>query len=649
MSDDIGTLIEAGKFKKALSLLKKNKKPKHFLSAEQEALCWFNTKQYKLAKISFSEALNMATEPQQRIRTLNNLSAVGHFLQDKELSKNSLIQSVNIDGSIANIQARMKLCNILFEEQHYSEAVEFAKPLLSNEEQSNRTLFFIIDCHQKNNDRVSMLEWLDKAVARSNFLEKNYLLQALNLFHQCNEFEKESSFFKKIEKSIENEIWFSEVRDRITTKNNTRTINYKTTSYIPSHRVDGDNQHAIDVTKKLITTLEKNGAFFDQRIRFVIFDGNLSIVTSQSIEDPTVLMSVPVRCMPLLDDYEFSIDTSYQLICTPKKVPMNSESVPIMQLLIELYNATGKIQQWKDVYPLTALAAHPELLNKLCESKRHSSSLNAMLDLLRSEKNEELLISSYFSSRRFSYNQKTLKTAGVRTHNEVEYGLLSVIDFLNHSMHVPGYSVNEDKPSIEVAGNKLNSGDEIFVRYNFDDPVITYLTYGFVDEHAPWFFSVPLEFQISNGLNIRVLNCTGAVNNAKIPKEMQGLRDFLPSTFALEDNRLDISSLVIPGKDRWTSLMMIVNFILNYINISGLFSNSNQLESAAKEIINKIIEMNVLYWKELRSTCLKFEGYESKVLKQHLQNIEKLSDFALRNIDNYMGASGYLLTNDKHH
>jgi hypothetical protein len=87
------------------------------------------------------------------------------------------------------------------------------------------------------------------------------------------------------------------------------------------------------------------GAVFHLDMRIIEKNGDVSVHCACETIAKEKFMQIPLHCMPLLNDYRYSLDDSGDLHAIPKKNLINPRENVIMPLLIAFFNAPDKLKK----------------------------------------------------------------------------------------------------------------------------------------------------------------------------------------------------------------------------------------------------------------------------------------------------------------
>jgi len=393
---------------------------------------------------------------------------------------------------------------------------------------------------------------------------------------------------------------------------------------------------AKSIVDSLLSLMEEAGGTCHDNITFDIVDGNLSINSNALAQPNELLLNIPLTCMPLLRDYKFSLKRDHELVATLTTNAINPNANEVMQLMVALYNSANKLKQWRNVFPFIALKNNREIVNKLFAFRPQGQKLTSFKEALDHEMLDELLISSFLGSREFTYKSDALNSAGVKTSNSSEKGLLAVIDFLNHRMGNSGYQINRNTGCMEIKASKDNQLGEIFVQYGFMDALQTYLTYGFVDVCAPIYYSGRMQFKLLSGANFVVMSMSGSIQSTiPLSAKLSHLKNYMPAGIKRDGINIVVSDLVVPDKSNKGHLKECLEVVLKQCDREGIYKKPANLKIEIKHIETQLINRNILFWNNFK---VYIESIELSLISNNEQvknDLLLLSDTCTKICKNY--------------
>lgn len=306
------------------------------------------------------------------------------------------------------------------------------------------------------------------------------------------------------------------------------------------------------VLEKLVTLVTDNGARLHTEIEIVCLKGELSINSQLDHLNSEEIIMIPETCLPAVNDFKISLKGD-KLIAEPDASKNVSKlHISVFDLMVELFNLTGKISAHLKISPRLTLRNAPNIIEHL------------YLPSLDSEDNSDLdaaVINSFIATRHKTH-------AGRKV-------LMPIIDCLNHHYNAkPFKRVNADKGGIVIFNSKpVASSNEVFVSYNpFLDALDIYKHCGFVDIFYPLCRSIPLLIDMGTIGKIRVrrdieqkapLDASVDQKDIDYPKD---LHIYFPTIQQADKDTLTISSLIIPSETAPMSLRRILGNLIKRLS-----------------------------------------------------------------------------------
>jgi hypothetical protein len=655
-------LASQGKHKKALAIVKKiNQKDSesNFESLELEVACLFLDKKFQLAYVKSQYLFKLASSEMQTLSVLRNLAALSERIDKQEDALVYLKQILEIDSSLKTAEQRFSFIRLAFNAGDFDSVIQYGPLLINLSEYSIGALIMLSHSAINTDKKADALVYLSRLVAEMRVegrpeIGPENILSVLNGLHKIKAYVKEKELLNFLEAKFKHDVWFQEIKQRLQlvgTKLNTdsaKTVSEarKKTEGITkpvNTGVSGNSKDTVQIIKKLQSELENMGANFHKDLSIVEHDGDIRVTLANSNEKNELLMNVPVKCMPLLNDYQFSLDKSGQLVAKAKKSMMNPEANKIMQLLAQMFNASNKISSWKKSYPLFLLSGYGNIATKLFQAKSNASVYANYCPKDNSQISDEAIIKSFFESRVMDFDKASLRKNKVKTKREVEHGFIPIIELINHKMGASSFQTQTNKASIQTFSGIGEAGREVFVQYNLDDPLVTLFTYGFVDTSAEWIYSVPLVVKTSTQLNIQIANHVKPANTANMPDHLVGLADYMPSDVSRQNNTVQVSKLIIPGAKHTHSLRAVLAYVLKRIDSEGIYSDSDRVDKEVEFIERQIIDKNKAYWESLEDLISTQQQSNNPLPGLVSEPLNELCGLCLNHMKRYYSQMGYLL------
>jgi tetratricopeptide (TPR) repeat protein len=659
-------LVSQKKFKKALQLIKKvNQKPSavSFDTVELEAICLFRENSNKQAYLKMQQALHLAATDTQKISALSNLAAVCENLYKIEEAILFLKQSLALDGSLRTAGKRYSLVRMANSIKDNNTLQEYAPLLCKVTEFAVDTMMMLSQVAIETGKFDEAQQYLSRIVVEIRTegrkeVKQSTVVAVLNGFHTIKAFKREQELLNFLESKFRYESWFDRTQNRLALIEKDREIaesSKKVTAILrteesasllvhktPVSDVSSETPKLAHVIKRLKVALESHGASFHPDLTIVEDQGELTVNVTSLSEKNETLIAVPLKCIPLVNDYRFSIDTHNMLAMKAKKNMRNPDARVIMELLVALYNACNKIEKWKHSFPLFLLAGFDSIFNKLVQTQSSAVMYQGYYAPSFDEISDAILIKSFLGSRVLNFDSTDLLKIGIKAKNKLEAGFLPIVDLINHRMGANTFVVDSSISCLRAFTGIGDAGREVFAQYNLDDPLITLLCYGFVDTSAKWIYTLPVTLKTESGLLIKVNNDVTEVMRENVPKHLLGLADFFPA----EVNRIGIlvtvSKLVIPGTEYSDSLRSILSHILKNVDYEGIYNDPDKLFVEIRFIERQIIAQNEKYWFELKGLVLAQQQSDRPLPTAVIGQLTKLYEFYINHINNYIAHTGHL-------
>ena len=651
-----------GKYKKALLIVQKiNQKPSEicFATLELEVACLFFEKKYQLAYLKNQHLLTLTSSDEQKLAALRSFAALCEKLAMPAEAIIHLKNILTFDASLNTAAQRFALIQLASVTGDFDCVLSYG-PLLSNvSEYSVKTLLLLSQSAINTNKHADALTYLSRLAAeirvegRPN-IDQSSLLGLLNGLHILKAYEKERELLSFLEPKFKHENWFQEVKLRV--QNNGKTLASKTigfeknanmesqTNTAPSLvGIQGNTPETVKIITKLKSALESMGATFHKDLCIVEHDGDVMVTIAKANESNELLMDLPVECIPLLNDYRFSLDENGCLITKAKKNMLNPDASTIMQLLTQMYNACNKLASWKNSYPLFLLAGCDKVIKKLSESKSSMAGNTSFYSKTFENINDKAIIESFFSSRLMGFDKAFLRKNKIKTQRESEQGFIPIVELINHKMGVNSFNIDNKNASLKTFTGIGDAGREVFVQYNLDDPLITLLIYGFVDTSAKWIYSVPVVLETKTKLKIHVNNYIRTAIDADIPNHLLGLVDYIPADISRQGGIAQVSKLIIPGTEHSHSLRAVLAHVLKHLDSEGFYKDLIRLDSEVVFIEKQLIELNKKYWLELMELVSTQIQSKKPLPPLVAGQLNELCELCVNHIDRYHGQMGHIL------
>jgi hypothetical protein len=348
--------------------------------------------------------------------------------------------------------------------------------------------------------------------------------------------------------------------------------------------IEADNREVRREIEKLVTLSRACGAEFSRDVIIRCKKGNLSIASRGGKEKGKGdnFIRLPRRSLPRFDHFQFSQDGDELMLAgwSEAAPPLH---VQITDTLINLYNLCGKMEVHRRVSPWLLLVEQPELVPTLAEA-RDDPMVSLIMDHLRLGNVSNVALDTFLFSRLIRIDKDTV--------------LMPVGELVNHSALAPPFYTPPNSEGGGVGVHRAQFperfGDECFVSYGTFDSLDSWLVYNFVEEHANFVRSVPVEINLPGAGTIRVRAHMGAVARPELPPELEDLRTCLPEVLQRAPGSIDISFLQIPAAHS-----QILRRVLRWV-IDQLSPGNLRAEALVEAAETQVLEKNWAYYEAFR-------------------------------------------------
>jgi hypothetical protein len=370
-----------------------------------------------------------------------------------------------------------------------------------------------------------------------------------------------------------------------------------------------DELPSAPLMREMVNILDASGAWFNKKSFIAATENGAGVFSQEHFTDVRSIMRVPIDLMPRLSD--FAIDINDDQFGSPVVIGNpTSEQTNFMSMMLDIYNCSNTLASWKLASPHFSLKLFPHVLEHLSgmETKWKNSEINS----------NKFLADSFFNSRKLGRDNKKNLNQEETTHDK-EALLMPMIDVFNHNIRASAFRFSDSSGSgnLRVFSRPDSVSNELFVRYNPMDAVISYLNYGFIDYSAPFLYSAPIHLCYRDfDINIK----RSAAPAAKVPLTCKDISLYMPS-LVKENNMVFISKLAIPSLNAPNALRRVLAIILSGLNVSR-----DKLSIEIRFLEKEIIDKNFMYWNKMR---------ELSVSVPRVNQVHQLTDKALTHLETY--------------
>ena len=324
------------------------------------------------------------------------------------------------------------------------------------------------------------------------------------------------------------------------------------------------------------------------------------------LQGDDLVMNGLVMNGPVLNGPDLNGPVLNALVLDGNRREVSDAQTQCMELLLALYNLTGKAAHQKRICPWVLLAEHTEVLETLFEARSSDIKLAKLNALFLEGRQDELLIESFLSSRWL-----VLPGDSARPDTAV---VMPFIDLLNHHSAATGYmsQVGSDGQRQVVTANAQplaktesdtstqtdENSNECFVYYNRMDRFDSMLHYGFIDGSTSFVRSIPMKLELRPGVELVIHASTGGMTYKKPPeKEVIFLETLMPEILSGSDSHVEVSFICVPGPAERDALRVILGSL---IQLTGMEPNTVAFADAVLRSEAEVVTHNLSYLRRLK-------------------------------------------------
>ena len=265
-------------------------------------------------------------------------------------------------------------------------------------------------------------------------------------------------------------------------------------------KIRSGDKEAQSLVRELVAALTDAGAFFHPALQIDIRGAEFSFASRKKLKGDEVLVTLPLSCMPVWSDFEWSLDGDQHLCWAPIDSPLAGDyelNTRTVDLLIKLYNRFGKLADYSCISPVVQFA-HKRPLIECLLAMDHDSASRAKLD----EGHDQLMIHSFWHSRIFS------------DYLTGHFHLIPVMEFFDHNVFADNFfwdDLPDGRRALHQAFQRVGETKAVYARYEIMDSLHAFMKYGFVDDQTFFLQSQPFSLQLSETilLDVRYQSSSG--------------------------------------------------------------------------------------------------------------------------------------------
>ena len=356
--------------------------------------------------------------------------------------------------------------------------------------------------------------------------------------------------------------------------------------------ITSDNAETQNILEQLCTKIEECGGSIHPNARIACHHHAIQIsVTGEDAEGP--LFQIPHEALVVYDDFALKIEDG--LIKTHSTVdgiaPVQRD---LMELILALYNVTGKLQAHLDSSAWHVFKDDPEIL-RLLQLGRQGGDAQMIAQFIKDGMYEELALLTFFKTR-------LLNCQLYKKDAPMEMVLMPLADLMDHTLKGAIYKqlYYEGGATLNVPLSRpVEGSNECFMSYGAFDSFDTYLHYNFIDAQTPFVRSVPVNINLGEWgqIDIRALNAH--VPTHDIPEGFKDLSFYMPIINIHEsERRAVLSHLMIPGRAAPKSLRRILSLTLQSLHPT---INAEHIKILMLQVEDLLLKANLAYYNDLEA------------------------------------------------
>ncbi len=338
---------------------------------------------------------------------------------------------------------------------------------------------------------------------------------------------------------------------------------------------------------QLISQVLELGGRISADAEIVCKGGNLSIECRTDVSPEAELVFVPETALIPMSRVSMSVQDD-QLVIHAIEGELDSKRRSLLDLMVHLFNLTGKIRDFRASSPRLSLLGHGHILEHLLAGRHKREPQPAP----GTPEFGAFVADLFFKSRvlGYSFSGDTEKTLA----------LMPIIDSLNH--HPMGTDFRKTKKEKGAAGLAVRASrpvagsTECFAIYGFYDTLDSYLQYAYVDQNTRFLRSVPCELNVTGVGRVTVQARAAAKYDGPLAKEIRSLRIFMPRVTLLAPDHIQLSHLIIPWPERRFALRRVLAEIFKMLDPSR---PGNALMAGIAQAERDLLAQNLAYYNEL--------------------------------------------------
>lgn len=341
-----------------------------------------------------------------------------------------------------------------------------------------------------------------------------------------------------------------------------------------------DNKKVKKILESILKLLTEHGAAFDQDIEIHCKNDALSIRSPKNRKTRPMLRILH-DLLPPAEDFNIIIKND-RFIMKASDSKLSAVQQQIMQLMLDLYNETNQLENFKKSSPWIKYKDEPAILN-LFFSIREGKDIQEIEDLIKKPDSDDRLLKQTF------FKTRLLKCALNKEFRKQKAVFMPIADAVNHMAGGSGYNqiYGADHGVLAMGCFMPDETDECFANYGWMDALDTYLHYAFIDQHAPFVKSIPMNIELENIGRLKIRGAGAHIEEESLPEGLKDLQIYMPSMMHHKTYKeIELSHIYIPDERAIMSLRRILQHAIRALSPDISDQNLMQaIETAESEII----------------------------------------------------------------
>ncbi|BAV34060.1 hypothetical protein SCL_1762 [Sulfuricaulis limicola] len=335
--------------------------------------------------------------------------------------------------------------------------------------------------------------------------------------------------------------------------------------------------------RKLVTLVQKNGGWLDERLIIRYERGGFSVHSKTNGANSNWIIKLPPACLLPTDQFQLSL-AGDDIRVESHTSEFSGGRLDLLEIMLELWNQTGKIAAQKKTAFWGISESDPDLFRRLAAGRNTQFYAKLEDSLYSKDQHERLLIKGFLMTR-------TSGLASNISSSERTQMLMPIIELLNHHPLAPPYtylfSQNEKNQLAIKKFCALPQTTECFVRYGYYDAYDLLLNYGYIESNTFFIRSIPMEISLPGLGTMKVYTSTGQMGHKNLPPQIADLGVFLPQFFINRDAGVaDVGYLLIPQDTAPHALRRVLGFIIYQLDPKlPAIKISEFVEMAEKQVL----------------------------------------------------------------